>query len=64
MQVLEREDNGLRPRPRQKPSDHRRQLPAPQLFRREIGFAVARERDVHEGCEERRMLGWVQADEP
>ena len=42
VQVLEGEDDRLRPRPSQNPGGHRRQLPSPQLFRREIGRAVRR----------------------
>ena len=48
VQVLEREDNRLRPRPSQNPGSHRRQLPSPQFFRREMGRAARRERNVHE----------------
>src|SRR5271169_2728060 len=63
MQVLESKDNRLRPRPSQNPSGHRRQLPSSQFFRREMGRAARRERDVHERCEQRRMFGWVEADQ-
>ena len=63
VQVLESEDNRLRPRSSQNPSGHRRQLSSPQLFRRETGGAAGWERDVHERREQRRMFGWVEADQ-
>jgi hypothetical protein len=63
MEVFKSEDNRLRPRPSQNPSGHRRQLPSSQFFRREMGRAVRRERNVHEWCEQRRMFGWVEADQ-
>src|ERR1700733_9117904 len=61
MQVFESEDKRLGPRPRQNPGSHRRQLPSPQLFGREIRGAVRRQRDVNERCEQGRMFGWVEA---
>src|ERR1700722_14222208 len=64
MQILESEDYRLRPRPRQKPGSHRRQLPPPKLFWREIGRAARRENDVHERCKQRRMLDRIEADQP
>ena len=63
MEVFESEDNRLGPRPSQNQSGHRRQLPSPQLVRREISRAARRERDVHERCEQRRMFGRVEADQ-
>src|ERR1700722_3071104 len=64
MQILESEDYRLRPRPRHNPGSHRRQLPAPKLFWREIGRAARRENDVHERCKQRRMLDRIEADQP
>jgi hypothetical protein len=64
MQILESEDYRLRPRPRQNPGSHRRQLPPPKLFWREIGRAARRENDVHERCKQRRMLDRIEADQP
>ena len=64
MQVLESEDNRLRPCPSQDPSGHRTKLPSPQFFRLKIGGAVRRQLDVHERCDERRILSMVQADQP
>src|SRR4029077_18217522 len=61
MQVFESEDKRRGPRPRQNPGGHCRQLPAPQLFGREIRGAVWRQRDVNERCEQGRMFGWVEA---
>ena len=63
MQVLESEDNRLGPRPGQNPGGHRRQLPSPQLFGREIRGAARRQRDVHERREQGRVFGWVEADQ-
>ena len=63
MQVLESEDNRLRARPSQNPGRHRRQLPSPQLFRREIDLPAGRERDVNEGGKQGRVFGGVEADE-
>ena len=40
VQVLEGEHDWLRPRPRQNPGSHRRQLPSPQLFGREFRGTV------------------------
>jgi hypothetical protein len=47
MQVLERQRDGLRTRPSEKPCRHRRQLPAAQFLRREFGSALLRQRDFH-----------------
>src|SRR5271157_3429667 len=63
MQVLERDDGGLGPRSRENPGGHCRKLSASKLFRREIRSAGRRERNVHEWCEQRRMFGWVEADQ-
>src|SRR5271157_2165300 len=63
MQVLERDDGGLGPRSRENPGGHCRKLSASKLFRREIRSAGRRERDVHQRCEQRRMFGWVEADQ-
>src|ERR1700722_13208187 len=64
MQILESEDYWLRPRPRQNPGSHRRQLPPPKLFWREIGRAARRQNDVHERCKQRRMVCWGEASSP
>ena len=63
MEVFESEDNRLGPRPRENPGSHRRQLPSPQLFGREIRGTCRRQRDVHERCEQGRIFGWVEADQ-
>ena len=55
MQILESEDYRLRPRPRQNPGGHRRQLPPPQLFWREIRGAVRGRADVEERRKQRRI---------
>ena len=64
MQVLESEDNRLRPRPSQNQGGHRRQLPAPQLLRREAGRAIRRQRNVYERREQGRVFRRVEADQP
>src|ERR1700722_11870949 len=64
MQILESEDYRLRPRPRQNPGSHRRQLPPPELFWRESGRVARRQNDVHERCKQRRMLDRIEADQP
>ena len=56
VQVLEGEDDRLRPRPSQNPGGHRRQLPSPQLLRREIRRAVRRQRNVDSGASRGRMF--------
>ena len=63
MEVLKSEDDRLRPRPSQTPGSHCRKLPSPHFFRRESRGAASRERNVHERCEQRRMFGWVEADQ-
>ena len=63
MQVFETEDKRLGPRPRQNPGSHCGQLPSPQFFGREIRGTVRRQRDVNERCKQRRMFGWVEADQ-
>ena len=63
MQVLESKDNRLGPRPSQNPGGHRRKLPSPQFFRRKIGGAASRQRDVNEWREQRRVFRGVEADQ-
>ena len=50
VQVLERERDGLRARPGQKPRDQRRELPSPQLFGRQIRGAVRRQAGCRRGA--------------
>ena len=64
VKVLECQNNRLRTRPRQNPGGHRRELPSPQLFRREIRNAIGRQRDVNERCKQRGMFERIEADEP
>ena len=64
VQVLEGEHDRLRPRARQNPGRHRRQLPAPQFLRREFRRAVLRQRDVDQRREQGRIFGRVEADQP
>ena len=64
VQVLEGEHDGLRPRGRQNPCRHRRQLPAAQLLWGEFCCLVVWQEDIDQGREQRRIFGWVQADQP
>ena len=64
MQVLESEDNRLRPRPSENPGGHRRQLSAPQLLGCEGGRALRRQGNVHERRKQGRVFGRVETDEP
>ena len=63
VQVLEGEHDRLRSRGRQNPCRHRRQLPAAQLLRREFRCAVLRQEDIDQRREQRRVFGWVEADQ-
>ena len=54
---------GLRPRGRQNPCRHRRQLPAAQFLRREFRGPVLWQEDIDQGREQGRVFGWVQADQ-
>ena len=63
VQVLESDNGGLGPRPRENPGGHCRKLPSPQLFRREICGAAVWQRDVNKRCKQRRMFGRVEADQ-
>ena len=63
VQVLEGDHGRLRPRARQNPGRHRRQLPAPQFLRREFRPAVLRQRNIDQRREQRRVFGRVQADQ-
>ena len=63
VQVLEGEHDCLRPRGRQNPCRHRRQLPAAQLLWREFRGPVLWQEDIDQGREQRRVFGWVQADQ-
>ena len=60
MQVLEREHNRLRSRFSEQPRGQRRQLPAPQLLRREL----FRQRDVHQRRDQGHVFGSVETDQP
>ena len=64
MQVLEGEHHRLRPRARQNPGRHRRQLPAPQFLGRELRPAVLPQRNVDQRREQGRVFGRVEADQP
>ena len=64
VQVLESEHDCLRPRGRQNPCRHRRQLPAAQLLWREFRCPVLWQEDIDQGREQRRTFGWIQADQP
>ena len=63
VQVLEGEHNCLRPCGRQNPCRHRRQLPAAQLLWREFRCAVLWQEDIDQRREQRRVFGWVEADQ-
>ena len=63
MQVLEGEHDRLRPRGRQNPRRHCRQLPAAQLLWREFRDAILGQGDIDQGCEQRRVFAWVEADQ-
>src|SRR5580693_2930072 len=63
MQVLERERDGLRARPGEKPRDKRRQLPPAQFLWREFRDALLWQRNVDQRREQRRVFGWVQTDQ-
>ena len=56
MQILEGEHDRLGPRPRQKPCGHRRELPPPQFFRREIRGALRGERNVDQRRDQGRIF--------
>jgi hypothetical protein len=64
VQVLEGEDNRLRPRASQKQSSHCRQLPAPQLLGRKGGHALRRQWNVHKRRNKGRVLPRVEANQP
>ena len=64
VQILEGEHHRLRPRARQNPGRHRRQLPAPQFLGREFRPAVLRQRNVDQRREQGRVFGRVEADQP
>ena len=63
VQVLESEHNRLRPRGSQNPCGHRRELSAAQLLWRELRWSVLRQEDIDERREQRRVFGWVEADQ-
>ena len=56
-------DGGLGSRPRENPGCHCRKLPSPQLFRRELRGPAWWQRDVNKRRKQRRMFGWVQAEQ-
>jgi hypothetical protein len=64
VKILEGDDGRLRPRSGQNPSGHRRQLPSPQLLRRQVGGAALRQWDVHERRKQRRVFRRVEPDQP
>ena len=64
VQVLEGEHRRLRPRARQNPRRHRRQLSAAQLLGREFGGAILGERGCRRAARAGRIFGWVEADQP
>ena len=64
VQILEGEHHRLRPRARQNPGRHRRQLPAPQFLGRELRPAVLPQRNVDQRREQGRVFGRVKADQP
>ncbi len=63
MQILEGDDGRLRPRARQNPGSHRRQLPSPQFLGRELRSAVLSQRYVDQRREQGRVFGRVKADQ-
>ena len=63
VQVLEGEHDRLRPCGRQNPCRHRRQLPAAQLFWQEFRCPVLWQEDIDQRREQRRVFGWIQADQ-
>ena len=63
VQVLEGEHDCLHPRGRQNPGRHRRQLPAAQLLWREFRDAILGQEDIDQGRKQRRIFGWVEADQ-
>ena len=63
VQILEGEHDRLVSSASQNPGCHRRQLPAPQLVRREFRPAVLPQRNVDQRRDQRRILGRVEADQ-
>ena len=53
----------MRPRGRQNPCRHRRQLPAAQLLWREFRRPILWQEDIDQRREQGRVFGWVQADQ-
>ena len=62
MQILDREHDRLRARPRQEPGKNRRQLPAAQFLRRERQRPLGRERNVDERRQQRNIFRRVEFD--
>jgi hypothetical protein len=62
VQVLEGENDCLRPRGREDPCGHRRQLPAAQLLWREFRDAILGQGHIDQGREQGRIFGWIQTD--
>jgi hypothetical protein len=60
MQILEGEHHRLRPRARQNPGRHRRELPAAQFLGRQLRPAVLRQRNVDQRREQGRIFGRIQ----
>ena len=63
VQVLKCEHGRLRTRPSQKPRDQRRELSSPELIGRQIGRTAARQGDVDERRNERRVLSGIEANQ-
>jgi hypothetical protein len=63
VQILEGEHDRLRPRGRQNPSRHRRQLPATQLLWREFRCPLLWHEDTDQRRQQRRVFSWIEADE-
>ena len=62
VQILDRQHDRLRARPRQEPGRNRRQLPAAQFLRRERQRPLGRERNVDERRQQRNIFRRVELD--
>ena len=63
VEVLEGKHDRLRPRGRQNPCRHRRQLSAAQLLWREFRRPILWQEDIDQRREQRRIFGWIQTDQ-
>ena len=63
MQVLEGEHDRLRPRARQRPCRHRRQLPSTQFLRREFRCPLLWQQDIDQRRDQGRIFRWIEADQ-